>query len=182
MLSSPRLDFRRFKPDDLDLLHQSIYSHPQVAATLSPSGELTIRNTEYILYRRLKHWHEHGFGAWALLYRDNQALVGHCGLHYLDDYPEVELTYTIHPDYWGQGLATEAAHIVLHWGFEMLQLTQIVAVSGPDNHASQRVLQKLGMQYEKQIRYNGTQVNYYRLTRSQYLKILDQPMNRKSAN
>lgn len=166
MLTSPRLSFRRFVPDDLELLHEAIYRHPEVAQTLSPTGVLTIHNTEYILYHCLKHWQEHGFGSWALFYQPTQQLVGHCGLQYLEDLPE--LSYTIHPHYWGQGLATEAAQAVLTWGFETLQFQRIVAVIGPENYASQRVMQKLGMQYEKNMQYHGSEVMYYKLDRQDY--------------
>ena len=168
MLTTHRLRFRLFVPADLERLHQEIYSHAKIAEALSPTGSLSISNTESILARRLKHWQEHGFGAWALIYQPNQQLVGHCGLHYLDSTPEVELTYTIHPNYWRQGLATEAATAVLNWGFEQLNLQQIVAVTGPANLASQRVMQKLGMRYERNIQYNGTEVVYYALSREEF--------------
>lgn len=173
MLITRHLLFRPFVPADLELLHREIYSHAKVAEALSPTGFLSISNTEFILARRLKHWQDHGFGAWALIHQQNQQMVGHCGLHYLDGAPvdgtpEVELTYTIHPNYWRQGLATEAATAVLDWGFERLNLRRIVAVTGSSNRASQRVMQKLGMRYEKNIQYNGTEVVYYALSRDEF--------------
>lgn len=61
----------------------------------------------------------------------------------------------------GQGLATEAARSVLHWGFDTLKLKQIVAVTGSENVASRRVMQKLGMKYEKTIPYGATEGVYY---------------------
>jgi ribosomal-protein-alanine N-acetyltransferase len=95
-------------------------------------------------------------------------LIGNCGLHYLENGPDVELTYTIQPFYWGQGLATEASRAVLSWGFKTLQLKQIVAVTGPANGASQRVMQKLGMKYQQNIQYNGTEVVYYAISRNEF--------------
>lgn len=168
MLTTARLLFRPFVSDDLELLHREIYSHPSVAGALSPTGFLSLSNTAQILARRLKHWQEHGFGAWALVHRQSQQLIGHCGLHYLASSPEVELTYTIHPDYWRQGLATEAAAAVLDWGFEQLNLPQIVGVTGPDNAASQRVMQKLGMHHQKNMQYNGSEVLYYALSQTKF--------------
>ncbi len=168
MPTTARLLFRPFAPVDLDLLHREIYSHPQVAGALSPTGVLSLSDTAQILARRLEHWQKHGFGAWALVHQQSQQLIGHCGLHYLASSPEVELTYTIHPNYWRQGLATEAAAAVLDWGFEQLNLPQIVGVTGPDNAASQRVMQKLGMQYQKNMQYNGSEVLYYALSQAEY--------------
>ena len=164
MLETHRLLFRYFFPADLNQLYREIYSNTKVAKTLSPTGFLTLEQTAWILHRRLDHWQKHGFGAWALVYKQNQQFIGHCGLHYLDNASEVELTYTINPIYWGQGLATEAAIAVLQWGFDTLKLKQIVAVTGAENAASQRVLQKLGMEYQKNIDYNATEVMYYTIS------------------
>jgi ribosomal-protein-alanine N-acetyltransferase len=175
MLITQRLRFRRFTPADLVLLHQEIYSHAKVAEALSQTGFLSIGNTKSILTRRLQHWQDHGFGVWALIHPQTQQLLGHCGLHYLDGMREVELTYTIHPNYWRQGLATEAATAVLAWGFEQLNLPQIAAVTGPTNQASQRVMQKLGMHYVKTMQYNGTEVLYYRLSREEFRRSHPQP-------
>ncbi|NJN58413.1 MAG: GNAT family N-acetyltransferase [Leptolyngbyaceae cyanobacterium SL_5_9] len=164
MLKTPRLIFRHFFPADLNQLYQEIYSHPLVAQALSPTGSLTFEQTAQILHRRLGHWQKHGFGVWALIHKQNQQLMGHCGLHYLGDTSEVELTYAINPFYWQQGLATEAARAVLHWGFDALKLKRIVAVAGPDNVASRRVMQKLGMKYEKNIEYGTTKAVYYTIS------------------
>jgi len=161
MLKTPRLIFRHFFPADLNQLYQEIYSHPLVAQALSPTGSLTSEQTAQILHRRLDHWQKHGFGVWALVHKQNQQLMGHCGLHYLGNTSEVELTYAINPFYWRQGLATEAARAVLHWGFDALKLKQIVAVTGPENVASRRVMQKLGMKYEKNIEYGTTKAVCY---------------------
>lgn len=168
MLSTRRLHFRQFVLADLDRLYQNIYSHAKVAKTLSPTGSLSLEQTAFLLQQRLQHWQQHGFGAWALIHQIDQQLIGHCGLHYFHPAPdqpaEVELTYAMNPDYWGQGLATEAAQCVFQWGFGTLKLPQIAAVTSPSNFASQRVMQKLGMIYEKTIQYNGTAVVYYALS------------------
>ena len=172
MLSTRRLAFRQFVLADLDQLYQSIYTHPAVVRSLSPTGSLSREQTALLLHRRLQHWQQHGFGAWALIHQSDQQLIGHCGLHYFspaaDQAPEIELTYAVKPDYWKQGLATEAALAVLQWGFDILQLSQIAAVTGPSNFASQRVMQKLGMSYQKTIQYNGTAVVYYAITGSAF--------------
>lgn len=168
MLKTNRLSFRHFVPADVDQLYQEIYSNPKVAGALSSTGSLSLEQTAFILHRRIKHWQDYGFGTWALIYKQNQHLIGHCGLHYLNNTPEVELTYTINPAYWQQGLATEASRAVLHWGFETLKFEQIAAVTGPNNLASQRVMQKLGMTYRKNIQYSGTEVLYYALSRDDF--------------
>jgi [ribosomal protein S5]-alanine N-acetyltransferase len=63
-----------------------------------------------------------------------------------------EFGFVFHRDFWSQGYATEAAELLLRFGFERLQLRRISATCHPDNHASARVLEKAGLQYEGRMR------------------------------
>jgi RimJ/RimL family protein N-acetyltransferase len=63
-----------------------------------------------------------------------------------------EIGYGLHPDFWGQGLATEMAQLLLDYGFRVLRLHRIFATCDPRNLASARVLQKIGMVYEGRMR------------------------------
>ena len=69
---------------------------------------------------------------------------------------------------WRKGLATEAAREVLRYGFEGLNCNRLVALSKPENVASRRVMEKIGMQYEKIIEYYGVDWVYYGLNRDQW--------------
>jgi RimJ/RimL family protein N-acetyltransferase len=68
------------------------------------------------------------------------------------DYGQGEISYILHPDIWGQGYATEAALLLLQFGFSELQMHRIYATCDPRNVASTRVLEKLGMTYEGHMR------------------------------
>lgn len=59
-----------------------------------------------------------------------------------------EIGYLLDPAYWGHGFATEAARLLLEFGFTRLQLHRMEADTEPDNVASRRVLEKIGMRYE----------------------------------
>jgi ribosomal-protein-alanine N-acetyltransferase len=63
-----------------------------------------------------------------------------------------EFGFVFHRDFWSQGYATEAAELLVRFGFDRLQLRRISATCHPDNHASARVLQKAGLEYEGRIR------------------------------
>jgi [ribosomal protein S5]-alanine N-acetyltransferase len=63
----------------------------------------------------------------------------------------VEVAYTIAREYWGQGLATEAAQAILQYGFEKLHLARLVSLIEPENIASQRVAGKIGMTFERRV-------------------------------
>ena len=74
------------------------------------------------------------------------ARLGLCGVE------AAKLGYAIRYDMWGRGLATDAAQAMIDFGFARLDLHRISAAIGPDNHASLRVAQKLGMSHEGRIR------------------------------
>ena len=86
---------------------------------------------------------------------DLEKMIGWSGLQFLSETGEVEIAYLIAKPYWGQGLATESAHVGLTFGFENIGLHQIVAIVQTENFASQRVVQKLGMNFVDQSRYFG---------------------------
>ncbi|MEB3341601.1 GNAT family N-acetyltransferase [Okeania sp.] len=74
---------------------------------------------------------------------------------------EIELGYLLNPKYWYQELLTEATKVSLRYGFEELKLKEIVGITKPENIAYQRVMEKLGMKYEKDVYYYQTNVLYY---------------------
>jgi ribosomal-protein-alanine N-acetyltransferase len=89
---------------------------------------------------------------WAITIKGNPKLIGVIG-HYRIQ-PEnhrCEIGYMILPQYNGQGIVTEAIKVVLEYGFDVLNMHSIEAVIDPDNHASERVLQKNGFVKEAHI-------------------------------
>ena len=89
----------------------------------------------------------------AVILRDGEQLIGSCGIRkeLLDD-QEAELGYEIAPDHWGQGLATEAARAMVSWGFYEIELHRLYGRCLAENHASARVLERLGMRMEGRLR------------------------------
>jgi [ribosomal protein S5]-alanine N-acetyltransferase len=105
----------------------------------------------------LKHWADYGFGMWMLRDRASNAVIGRAILRHLDveGVDEVETGYGFLPACWGRGLATEIARACVRIGFDQLGLESIVAVTTPANTASQRVMQKAGLVYERDIVHAG---------------------------
>jgi RimJ/RimL family protein N-acetyltransferase len=164
-IETARLYLRQFTPDDLDELFR-IYSDAEIMKYLR--GVKTREETESAIHTMLKLWEENNFGMWALVHKIDRKMIGRCGLAFLDRTPEVELGYTLDKVYWNQGLATEASFASLNYGFETLKLDRIVAIARPENIASQRVIQKVGMKYEKNDHYYETDVVYYSISRETY--------------
>ncbi len=119
------------------------------------------------LARNLQHWRDYGFGLWVLRELGGGPPVGRTVLRHLlvEDVEEVEVGYAFYPQYWGRGLATEIAAACLALGREKLHLTTIVAVTSLSNAASQHVLRKVGLEYERDFMNDGKLCALFRTTR-----------------
>lgn len=108
-----------------------------------------------------------GYSFWPLFLKETGALIGHCGLQPLREVGEIEVGYLVVPEHRGKGIATEAARAAVGYGFKKLGLPRIVAIALPENTASIRVMEKLGMEYEKNISRKGLEFVLYALERTQ---------------
>ena len=88
-------------------------------------------------------------------------VIGFAGLKYLDDLNAVDLGYRLLPEYWGQGLATEASRASIQYGFDTLELERILGLADPEHFKSIRVLEKLGFVYDKVIEYRSQPAAMY---------------------
>jgi [ribosomal protein S5]-alanine N-acetyltransferase len=144
-LVTDRLLLRPCVADDLEALC-GVFGDPQVMRFVG-AGRAPLGRSEVLASqdRVAAHWEEHGFGPLTVVDRASGRVLGEAGLQLLEEGPDVELTYTLARAAWGRGYATEAAQAVLRWGFCGVRLPRIVAVAWPDNAASLRVMEKIGM-------------------------------------
>lgn len=166
-IETPRLLLRRFTLDDLDDLYR-IYNHPDLIKYISEKKPLCLEDTRAAINSTVQHWQKYRFGVSAVIHKTYQKLIGHCGLKFLENTSLVQLGYLLLPSYWGNGLGTEAAKAVLDYGFEVAALEKIVAIAKPENLASRRVMEKIGMNYEKDAYYYKNYVVYYSISRQAY--------------
>ena len=152
--STPRLLAERLEPRHLgDLLTMD-----QNALFMEKLGGVRgAAATEQYLERNLAHWAEHGFGLWVLRDMTSGAVIGRAVLRHLavDGSDEIEVGYGFMPEYWGRGRATEITLACLGIAREQLGLDSVVAITLPSNIASQRVMQKAGLEYEREILHEG---------------------------
>jgi ribosomal-protein-alanine N-acetyltransferase len=146
-----RLIFRRFTLDDLENLF-ALYRDPEVRRYF-PEGTLTYEETKDELEWFLNGHPEHPeLGLWATIHKETHQFIGRCGLlpWTIDGHLEVEVAYMLARTCWGQGLGTEAAWAILHYGFEQLHLSRLICLIDRENQASIRVAQKIGMTFERE--------------------------------
>jgi [ribosomal protein S5]-alanine N-acetyltransferase len=147
-LSAERLRLEHFP--ELCRMHQDA----RVMATLG--GVRSDAATRDYLETNLIHWDRWGYGLW-IVRAGGGAFVGRGALRHveIDGVDEVEITYSLLPEFWGQGLATEMARALLDIGRARLCLKGLIALTLSSNRASQRVMVKLGLTYERTLDYGG---------------------------
>lgn len=148
-LHTDRLILREFTLDDITALH-ALESRPDVARYIwgvpQTLEETSAEVEAFVQQQREEPRQSAGF---VIASRTNPALIGRCGLSATQREPgESGLWYSLHPDFWNQGLATEAVSAMLEFGFRELGRRRIWADVDPGNIGSWRVLEKLGLRRE----------------------------------
>lgn len=164
-IETERLLLRRFSLADVEEIH-AIYCKYEV---MKYAGGIRTRGqVENYIEKMLKSWEKNRLGMWAITWKNEEKILGDGGLCFLDKSSEIEVGYILDKPYWNLGLATEVAKASLRYGFEVLNLERIVAVASPKNLASRRVMEKVGMKYEKDAFYYQSDVVYYSISKSDY--------------
>ena len=164
-IKTPRLVLRPFSMEDVDPLYQILHEEDILRYFPNPNPPQRERVGQ-LIFNQLKHWRERKLGWWAVEPRFKKQLIGWCGLQFLPETEETEVGFLISKVFRGQGFTTEAAEVSLLYGFEKLGLRRIVGIAHPENMASQRVLEKLGMSFTAKTRYFGMDCYRYSIERS----------------
>jgi RimJ/RimL family protein N-acetyltransferase len=170
VIGTERLNLRGFAQTDIDRLAE-ILGDPVVMKYM-PGDEPWPREwAERELRNLIEHWDRHSYGRWAVVDREDERMIGWCGLAFLPELNETEVAYLLDKDYWNRGYATEAARISLRYGFEEVGLDRIIALAFPENVASIRVMEKIGMRYERMTHVWRLDLVQYEITRDMYRQL-----------
>jgi len=119
-------------------------------------GDREVRTLEdarrYIQHGPMVSYSQHGFGLFLVELRESGDPIGICGLLKRDYLQDVDVGFALREGYRGRGFAFEAAEAAMRHGREDLGISRIVAITSPDNHASMKVLRKLGLEFERTLR------------------------------
>ena len=171
-LQTPRLILRPFREEDMDLLAALMANPDFMRFSL---GVFSREQTTDFLGKVIG-WERRGLPSqFAVVHRTGNRLIGYCGfLHQrVDGTDEIEIGYRLHPDYWNQGLATEAAKTVRDHGFRDLNLPRLISLVHPDNLPSRRVAEKNGMAVEKETVFRGFPTLVFSVSRQEWLRNRD---------
>jgi RimJ/RimL family protein N-acetyltransferase len=107
----------------------------------------------YLLEGPIAMYERLGFGLYATTLREDDSVpIGICGLVKRDGLDDVDIGFALLPKFWGKGYAYEAASAVMAYARSVVGLTRVVAITSIDNESSARLLEKIGLKFEKMVR------------------------------
>jgi RimJ/RimL family protein N-acetyltransferase len=167
MLETNRLFLRPLDETDID----SVFAMRSDTGIMRFIRPVQTNRSEAESWTKLvsSRWEKERFGFCAVIEKLSGKFVGWCGLWRLPETRELEVGYALIKDFQGKGYAVEAAEAVLFYGFERLNLEEIVAVTRPENRASRRVMERLGMTYDYTGKFYDLDLVHYSITKDEFL-------------
>jgi RimJ/RimL family protein N-acetyltransferase len=152
ILETERLLLRQFSTDDAEFI-LALLNEPSFIRNIGDRGIRTLADAaSYITNIPLASYAKNGFGLYAVILKETQKLIGMCGLIKRDSLEDVDIGYAFLPAFWGKGYAVESARAVKDYAKEVIGLKRLVAITDPANESSIRVLEKIGLRFEKMVR------------------------------
>ena len=163
-LRTARLVLRPIVPADRVALHR-LWTDPDVRRFLWDDRVIDLATVDGVIAASAATFANEGFGHFALCESAGGPLSGTGGLHRYAPGAEPELLYSLAPERWGRGLATEAARAVVEDAFARLGMPRVLARADVPNRDSVRVMERLGMTYAGEREEGGLRLVSYTLAR-----------------
>lgn len=161
ILETARLRLRRFTLNDGEFIITLLNS----AGWLRFIGDRNVRTLEearqYLENGPLKSYRTNGYGLSLVEKKDDGQAIGMCGLLKRDTLDSPDIGFAFLPDFNGKGYAFEITEATLTQAREKLGLPEIAAITSPDNLRSIRLLEKVGLTYQKKISFAGNEMLLY---------------------
>ena len=152
VLETDRLTLRWLTPDDAAFVLE-LLNDPGWLRFIGDKGVRSFEDARHYIAEKFSASYERfGFGLYLTALKSSGAPIGICGLVKRAGLDDVDVGFALLPSYRGNGYTFEAASAVMAYGRSALGLTRIVAITTPDNHSSIRVLEKLGLRFDRMIR------------------------------
>jgi len=148
-LETSRLRIRQLEVDDAGFIYRLV-NDPQWLRFIGDKGVSNLDDArDYIETGPLEMYRKNGFGLNLVALKDSNEAIGICGILQRETLTEADLGFAFMPDYRGRGFAFEASQAVLEHGLENLGLERVAAILSPQNTASEKLLRKLGFNFER---------------------------------
>lgn len=165
LLETRRVRLRQYRHDDLDELAAMFADEETMRYYPRPkTREEALAWIEW----SLELYAEHGFGLWVMESTSTSAFLGDCGLtpQMVEGVSDIEIGWHTKKEFWKQGFATEAALACRDMGFDSFGLTRLISIIDPENIASRRVAEKIGMRPERMAVHDDYPCVIYAIERS----------------
>jgi len=151
VLETDRLTLRWLSTDDAGFILR-LLNEPSWLRFIGDRGVRTLEDARaYIVKGPLEMYARTGFGLYVVELKDGGIPIGMCGLIKREFLDAVDIGFAFFPEYWAKGYAYESASAVMAYGTRTMGLKRIVAITSSDNHGSARLLEKLGLRFERMV-------------------------------
>lgn len=155
VIETERLLLRRMTADDAAFMLEAL-NEPSFIRYVADRGVRTMADAaNYIATKIAPSYEQFGFGFYTVVLKETGEPIGVCGLVKRETMDDVDIGYSLLDRFTGRGYACEAAQAVMEYGRGTLGLKRIVAFTAPDNHRSMKLMEKLGLRFEKMIQLPG---------------------------
>lgn len=152
ILETDRLLLRQLSEEDAAFILE-LLNEPSFIRNIGDRGVRTIEAANaYIQNGPVASYAKNGFGLYLVKLKETGESIGMGGLIKRDTLEDVDIGYAFLPRFWSKGYAIEATRAVKEYAREAIGLNRLVAIVDPQNEASIRVLEKLGLKFEKMVR------------------------------
>jgi RimJ/RimL family protein N-acetyltransferase len=148
---TPRLVLRRLVADDAAFILQLV-NEPSFHENIGDRGVRSLDDARaYIAKGPVASYERFGFGLFHVSLKDTGESIGICGLLKRDWLEHVDVGFAFLPRFWSKGYAYESSVGVIDWARQTLAVTRVCGITKHDNHGSIRVLEKLGLRFERMV-------------------------------
>jgi len=152
ILETERLTLRHLSTDDAPFILE-LLNDPSFIQNIGDRNVRTIADAEsYITKGPVSSYEKNGFGLDLVILKETGESIGICGLIKRDTLEDVDIGYAFLPKFWRKGYAVESALAVLEYGQQVKGLKRIVAITLKENKGSVRVLEMIGLKFEKIVK------------------------------
>jgi len=174
-LETERLILRDLLDSDVEGIF-ALDSDPKVHQYLGNNPIKTMKQAEDSINFIKQQYEELGIGRFAAIEKSSGEFIGWSGLklntgekEVLNDRQDfIDIGYRFIPKFWGKGYATESSIATLQYGFETMKYDTICGAADVDNIGSNKVLQKIGLQFVNEFLFEETRCNWYELKKENY--------------
>ncbi len=166
-MKTQRLELQPFKPAD-QALFLSINQDPFVRKFLWDDEIIDEAMAREIMAKNEELFSDHGYGLWKMVLRDTKEVIGYTGLWFFFDEPQPQLIYALLEAHSGQGYATEAGRAIIDYAFGSLGFEYLLAATDSPHTASQRVAERLGMNFVEERVEDDKFTRFYKIKKEQW--------------